>query len=87
MFATHCSLFEVAYGFNPHTRLDLLSIDSNIFVSKAATSKANGIETLHKEGKETIEKQNFNVASRINKGRNEIIFQPGNWLLIQFRKE
>ena len=87
MFATHCSLFEVAYGFNPLTRLDLISIHSNIFVSKAATSKANGIKTLHKEGKETIEKQNFNVASRINKGRNEIIFQPGNWLLIHFRKE
>ena len=87
MFATHCSLFEVAYRFNPHTRLDLLSIDSNIFVSKAATSKANGIETLHKEGKETIEKQNFNVASRINKGRNEIIFQPGNWVWIHFHKE
>ena len=87
MFVTHCSLLEVAYGFNPLTRLDLLCIHSNIFVSKAATSKANGIKTLHKEEKETIEKQNFNVASRINKGRNEIIFQPGNWVWIHFHKE
>ena len=67
--------------------LNLLSIHSNIFVSKAATSKANGIKTLHKEGKETIEKQNFNVGTRINKGRNEIIFQTSNWVWIHFRKE
>ena len=34
---THCSPFEDVYGFNPLTPLDLLPINSNIFVSKATT--------------------------------------------------
>ena len=70
-----------------HLRVLICFLSSNIFVSKAATSNANEIKTLHKDGNETIEKQNFNVASRINKGRNEIIFQPSNWVWIHFRKE
>ena len=38
---THCSLLQDVYGFNPLTPLDLLPIHSNIFVSKATTSKAD----------------------------------------------
>jgi len=78
---THCSPFEVVYGFNPLTPLDLLPIPSNMFVSDAATSKADLIKTLHKEVKERIKNQNFKVASRINKGRKEIIFKPGDWVI------
>ena len=65
---THCSPFEVVYGFNPLTPLDLLPIPSNTFVSEVATSKADLIKKLHKMVNERIEKQNFKVASRINKG-------------------
>jgi len=43
---THCSCFEDVYGFNPPTLLDLLHIHSNIFVSKATTSKADQIKTV-----------------------------------------
>ena len=62
---THCSPFEVVYGFNLLTPLDLLPIISNVFESDAATSL---METLHKEVKEKFEKQNFKIGSRINKG-------------------
>ena len=58
-----------------------------MFVSDAATSKVDLIKTLHKEVKERIENQNFKVASRINKGRKEIIFKPSDWVWIHFRKE
>jgi len=84
---THCSPFEVVYGFNPLTPLDLLPIPSNVFVSDAATNKADLIKNLHKDVKERIEKQNFQVASRINKGRKELIFKPGDWVWVHFRKE
>ena len=46
---THCSLFEVVYGFNPLTPLDLLPIPSNIFVNEVATRKEDLIKTMHKE--------------------------------------
>ena len=42
---THYSHFEVVYGFNPPTPLDLLLIPFNIFVSEAATNKADLIKT------------------------------------------
>ena len=84
---THCSHFEVFYVFNPLTPLDLLPILFNIFVSETTTSNADLIKRLHKEVKERIEKQIFKVASRNNKGRKEIIFQPGDLVWIHFRKE
>ena len=74
MFATQFFFFfEVANGFNPLTHLNLLSIHSNIFVSKAATSKANGIKTLHKEGKETIVGYIFARSDSHLKGRQSYI--------------
>ena len=67
--------------------LDLLPIPNIIFMSGAATNKADWIKTLHREVKESNEKQNFKVASTINKGRKKIIFQPGDCVWIHFYKE
>ena len=82
---TYWAPLEVVCGFNLLTPLDLLRIPSNIVVSEATTSKADLIKTLHREMKKRIEKQNFKVASRSNK--EEIIFQPSDWVWIHFRKE
>ena len=38
---THCSPFEIAYGFNPLTPIDLLSLPSDKFVSVDASSKVD----------------------------------------------
>ena len=67
--------------------LDLLPIPNIIFMSGAATNKADWIKTLHREVKESNEKQNFKVASTINKGRKKIIFQPNDCVWIHFYKE
>ena len=56
-------------------------------MSEAATSKADLTKTLHKEVEERIEKWNFKVASKINKGGKEIIFQLADTVWIHFRKE
>jgi len=53
----------------------------------AATNKKDLIKTFHKEVEESIEKHNFKVISRINKGRKKIIFQAGDWIWIHLRKE
>ena len=37
--------------------------------------------------KEQIEKQNSKVATQINKGRKIVIFKPGDWVWVHFRKE
>ena len=84
---THCYPFEIVYGFNPLIPLDLLPLPPNEFVSVDATSKADLVKKLHKQVKEQIEKQNAKVASRVNKGRKPMIFQPGDWVWVHFRKE
>ena len=73
---THCSPFEIVYGFNPLTPIDLLPLPPNNFMSVDTNSKANLVKKLHKQVKERIKKQNAKVALRVNKGRKPMIFQP-----------
>ncbi|KAA0032636.1 Transposon Ty3-I Gag-Pol polyprotein [Cucumis melo var. makuwa] len=84
---THCSPFEVVYGFNPLTPLDLSPLPSNMFTSDAASSRVEYIKTLHKEIKERIEKKNQKLVTRKNQGRKELIFKSGDWVWVHLRKE
>ncbi|KAA0057648.1 putative polyprotein [Cucumis melo var. makuwa] len=84
---THCSPFEVVYGFNPLTPLDLSPLPPNMFTSDAASSRVEYIKTLHKEIKERIEKKNQKPVTRKNQGRKELIFKPGDWVWVHLRKE
>ncbi|KAL4017179.1 hypothetical protein IC575_024855 [Cucumis melo] len=63
---THCSPFEVVYGFNPLTPLDLSPLPPNMFTSDATSSRVEYIKTLHKEIKERIEKKNQKLVTRKN---------------------
>ena len=71
---THCSPFEIVYGFNLLTPIDLLPLPPNQFVSFDADSKADFVKKLHKQVKDRIEAQNAKIASRVNKGRRPMIF-------------
>ncbi|KAA0059666.1 Transposon Ty3-I Gag-Pol polyprotein [Cucumis melo var. makuwa] len=84
---THCSPFEVVYGFNPLTPLDLSPLPPNMFTSDAASSRVEYIKTLHKEIKERIEKKNQKLVTRKNQGRKELIFKSGDWVWVHLRKE
>ncbi|TYK22485.1 F15O4.13 [Cucumis melo var. makuwa] len=61
---THFSPFEVVYGFNPLTPLDLSPLPPNMFTSDAASSRVEYIKTLHKEIKERIDKKNQKLVTR-----------------------
>ena len=84
---THTSPFEIVYGFNPLTTIDLIPLPLNKLVSVDGSSKADLVKKLHKQVKERIEKQNAKVAERVNKGRIPMVFQPGEWVWVHFRKE
>ena len=84
---THTSPFEIVYGFNPLTPIDLIPLPLNKLVSVDGSSKADLVKKLHKQVKERIEKQNAKVAERVNKGRTPMVFQPGDWVWVHFRKE
>ncbi|XP_048228809.1 uncharacterized protein LOC125369769 [Ricinus communis] len=84
---THTSPFEIVYGFNPLTPIDLIPLPLNKLVSVEGSSKADLVKKLHKQVQERIEKQNAKVAERVNKGRIPMVFQPGDWVWVHFHKE
>ncbi|XP_028223356.1 uncharacterized protein LOC114404708 [Glycine soja] len=60
---TNCSPFEIVYGFNPLTPLDLLPMPNiAMFKHKDTQAKAEYVKKLHKQVKAQIEKKNASYA-------------------------
>ena len=82
------SPFEVVYGFNPLTPLDLLPLlDIDSMTNKYWLAKATFVKNLHKEVKAQIEKKMEKLASKANHGRKHIKFEPGDWGWVHFSKD
>src|SRR2546422_9926757 len=89
--AIHSSIgyspFELVYGFNPLTILDLVSLPTNEYLSLDGEKKAKLVKEMHEKAKERIEKRNKTYADSANKGRKDVQFQKGDWVWVHFRKE
>lgn len=85
--STSYSPFEVVYGFNPLTPLDLLPLPVNKITSLDGKKKAEKVKKIHEEARQHILKRNEQAAAHANKGRKEVIFQPGDLVWVHFRKE
>ncbi|KAH0644681.1 hypothetical protein KY284_032565 [Solanum tuberosum] len=79
--------FEVVYGFNPLTPLDLLPLPTNDFANLDGKKKADMMKKIHEQTRLAIEKKNKEVALRRNKGRKYVIFKPGDLVWVHMRKE
>ena len=66
---TKFSLFEIVYGFNPLTPLDLLPLPVNEVTSLDGQKKADMVKKLHESVQQHIEKKNEQYATKANKGR------------------
>ncbi|KAH9763304.1 hypothetical protein KPL70_001120 [Citrus sinensis] len=66
--ATKFSPFEIVYGFNLLTPLDLLPLPIDEHASMD-------------------EKRTEQYATQANKGRKQVVFQPGDWVWVHMRKE
>uniref|UniRef100_A0A151UF56 Transposon Ty3-I Gag-Pol polyprotein n=1 Tax=Cajanus cajan TaxID=3821 RepID=A0A151UF56_CAJCA len=85
---TKCSPFEIVYGFNPLTPLDLLPMPNiSEFKHKDAQAKAEYVKKLHEQVKAQIEKKIESYVKQANKGRKKVIFEPGDWVWVHMRKE
>ena len=60
--------FEVVYGFNPLTPLDLLPLPTNDFANLDGKRKADMMKKIHEQTRLAIEKKNKEVALRSNMG-------------------
>ncbi|XP_019435376.1 PREDICTED: uncharacterized protein LOC109341859 [Lupinus angustifolius] len=85
---TEFSPFEIVYGFKPLTPLDLLPIpNESILKHKDGWAKAEYVQQLHEQVKIQIEKKNASYAKQANKGRKQVLFEPGDWVWVHMRKE
>nr|KYP33230.1 Transposon Ty3-I Gag-Pol polyprotein [Cajanus cajan] len=76
---TNLSPFEVVYGFNPITPLDLLPLPNTpSLFHKERVSKANFIKKYHDKIKSQIENQTQKYVKYNNKGRKKITFEVGD---------
>ncbi|KAA3473484.1 Transposon Ty3-I Gag-Pol polyprotein [Gossypium australe] len=85
--ATKFSPFEIVYGFNLLTPLDLLPLPTDKFVHSDARKKAEYVKELHQKVRENIKARTEQYAQRANKGRKQVVFEPGDWVWVHMRKE
>ncbi|KAH9648164.1 WD REPEATS REGION domain-containing protein [Citrus sinensis] len=84
---TKFSPFEIVYGFNPLTPLDLLPLPIDKRASMNGKKKAEFVKQLHERTRQHIEKRTKQYATQANKGRKQVVFQPGDWVWVHMRKE
>ena len=66
---TNFSPFEIVYGFNPLTPLDLLPLPINEMTSLDGQKNAEMVKKLHESVRKHIEKKNEQYATEANEGR------------------
>jgi hypothetical protein len=94
-FAYNCSVhsttkfspFEMVYGFNPLTLMDLIPLPVDERVSLDGNCKAQVVKTLHESVRQQIEKRNRVYVTKANKGRKHVVFQPDDWVWVHMHKE
>jgi len=70
---TEFSPFEIVYGFNPLTPMDLIPLPIDEMVSLDGNRKAQVVKTLHESVRQQIEKRNRVYATKANKGRKHVV--------------
>ncbi|KAF7802599.1 Transposon Ty3-G Gag-Pol polyprotein [Senna tora] len=77
--STKFSPFEIVYGFNPLTPLDLVPLLVNEFASLDGKRKAELVRKIHEEARLHVLEKNKQAAKHANKGRKLVNFQPDDW--------
>ena len=81
-FAYNCTIhsdtkflpFEIVYGFNPLTPLDLTSLPLSERANLDGKKKTGFVKQIHEKTRLNIEKMMEHYAKQANKGRRKLIF-------------
>ena len=85
---TNISPFEVVYGLNPLTPLNLLPLPNpQEFVHKEGVTKVEFVKKMHEKIKDQIQQQTNKYLKHSNKGKRELIFKEGDWVWLHLRKD
>ncbi|XP_019058301.1 PREDICTED: uncharacterized protein LOC109116762 [Tarenaya hassleriana] len=85
--ATKFSPFEIVYGFNPLTPLDLSPLPFDEHSNLDGKRKAEFVKQIHEKTRLHIEEKTRQYAKQANKGRKEVVFEPGDMVWVHMRKE
>jgi len=77
---TEFSQFEIVYGFNPLTPMDLIPLPINEMLSSDGNCKVQVTKTLYESVRQHIEKRNRVYVTKANKGHKHVVFQPNDWV-------
>jgi len=81
LYHSNISPFEVVYGFNPLTPLDLLPLPNpQDIVQKERVTKAEFVKKMHERIKNQIQQQTEKYMKHSNKRKREMIFEEGDWV-------
>ena len=84
---TSFSPFKIIYGFNPLTPMDIIPLSFEERVSLDGENKAKIVRQLNEGIRLQIEKTNGLYAFKANKGRKQVVFQPGDWVSVHMHKD
>ena len=70
---TGLSPFEIVYGFNPLTPLDLIPLPVSEIHSLDGKKKAELVKSIHEKVRSQIAKWNEQVVAYVNKGRRRVL--------------
>ena len=81
------SPFEVVYGFNPLSPLDILPLPLQERANMDASARAAYLKKMHEETRSTIEGQVQRLTAKLNINKSPMVFQPGDQVWIHLRKD
>ena len=70
--------FEIVYGFKPAAPIDLLPLPMQERMNFDASKRAEFVKNIHDRARANIEKITKMYEKRANKGRKEMLFEPGD---------
>ncbi|GJV22901.1 RNA-directed DNA polymerase [Tanacetum coccineum] len=79
--------FEIVYGRNPITPLDLVLIPVREPLNIDTDEQSKKIKDLHQEVRDTIVRSSTRYNAQENKHHNWVVFQEGDLVWIHLRKE
>ncbi|XP_068504248.1 uncharacterized protein [Phaseolus vulgaris] len=85
---SNCDPFEILYGLNPLTPIDLLTMPNiSVLKHKDTQAKVDYVRKQHKKVEAQVEGKGECSSKQVNKGRKKVIFDLGDRVWVHMRKE
>ena len=81
------SPFEIVYGFNPLSPLDILPLPLQERTNMDASARATYLKKVHEDTRAMIERQVRRRATKLNVNKAPMVFNPGDLVWLHLRKE